>query len=201
MYQRFGKRLIDIVVSAVALVVVSPLIFLVILVLAVVNRGKVFFFQTRPGLNEIPFQIYKFKTMNDACGESGELLSDEQRTTRVGRIIRNCSIDELLQLINVFKGEMSLVGPRPLLMEYLGRYSAAQRRRHEVLPGITGLAQVKGRNALSWRRRFRYDVFYVDRVSFGLDIQILLWTVRKVLLGQGIDVPEGKFLGNYCNSP
>lgn len=187
MYEQLIKRSLDFVLALVALLLLAPLILFVILVVAIANRGPVFFPQERPGRNAVPFTIYKFKTMNDAVDSSGELLPDEERITTVGRLVRKSSFDELLQLLNVLKGDMSLIGPRPLLMRYLPRYTENQARRHEVRPGITGLAQVKGRNALDWRHRFRYDVFYVDHLSFGLDLLILWWTIREVFFARGVE--------------
>jgi sugar transferase EpsL len=154
--------------------------------LLIANRGQIFFFQQRPGLNEVPFHIVKFKTMRDAYDAHGKPLPDEVRLTRAGRWIRSASLDELLQLVNVLKGDMSLVGPRPLLMQYLDRYSPEQARRHLVKPGITGWAQVNGRNAISWETKFALDVEYVDKQSFWLDIQILWKTIWNVLQRKGI---------------
>jgi hypothetical protein len=163
------------------LVVLSPIILTTILFLAIANRGSIFFLQQRPGLNSIPFNIIKFKTMRDAFDKNGNPLPDDVRITKVGKIVRSASIDELLQLINVLKGDMSLVGPRPLLMRYLKLYSPLQARRHEVKPGITGWAQVNGRNAISWEEKFRLDVDYVDNQSFWLDFRILWMTFLKVI--------------------
>ena len=154
--------------------------------MAFANKGSVFFFQQRPGLNSLPFKIIKFKTMRDAYDENGNPLADELRLTKVGKFVRSASIDELLQLINVLKGDMSLVGPRPLLMQYLERYSLVQARRHEVKPGITGWAQVNGRNALSWGEKFKLDVEYVEKVSFSLDLKILWMTFLNVVQRKGI---------------
>jgi lipopolysaccharide/colanic/teichoic acid biosynthesis glycosyltransferase len=152
-----------------------------------VNRGSVFFIQQRPGINSFPFKIIKFKTMRDVFDENGNQLPDELRLTKVGKFVRSASIDELLQLINVLKGDMSLVGPRPLLMQYLNRYSQDQARRHNVKPGITGWAQVNGRNAISWEEKFRLDVEYVDMQSFWLDCKILWMTFLNVIQRKGIN--------------
>lgn len=164
------------------------------------NQGKPFFFQLRPGLNGKIFKIVKFKTMNDKKDAAGNLLSDEQRLTKIGKFVRKTSLDEIPQLLNVIKGEMSLVGPRPLLPEYLSLYDANQARRHEVKPGITGWAQVNGRNAISWQQKFEYDVWYVAHLSLGLDIKILFLTLKKVLVGEGINsqgqVTTEAFKGN-----
>lgn len=164
----------------------SPIILGVMILLAIANKGSVFFLQTRPGLKAKPFKIIKFKTMRDAFDDTGNPLPDEMRLTKVGKWVRSASLDELLQLINVIKGDMSMVGPRPLLMHYLERYSPEQARRHAVRPGITGLAQVNGRNAISWEEKFRLDVEYVDRLSFWLDVKILWMTAFNVLKRKGI---------------
>jgi len=180
--------------------IVSPFLLIAMWVLAISNKGKVWFVQPRPGENEKIFQVIKFKTMNDACNEKGELLPDEARLTWMGNIIRKTSLDELPQLINVLKGDMSIVGPRPLLIEYLPLYNEDQRRRHRVKPGITGWAQVNGRNAISWQQKFNYDVWYVDHLSFGLDLKILFLTMTKVFKAEGISsttsVTMEKFKGN-----
>ncbi len=170
------------------------------ILLATANNGNVLFLQLRPGLYGKPFKIIKFKTMRDAFDDAGNPLPDEIRLTRVGQWVRSASLDELLQLLNVLNGDMSLVGPRPLLMNYLSRYTPEQARRHEVKPGITGWAQVNGRNAISWEEKFRLDVEYVDRISFGLDCKILWMTLIKVIQRKGISadghVTIGKFKGN-----
>jgi lipopolysaccharide/colanic/teichoic acid biosynthesis glycosyltransferase len=157
-----------------------------ILLLAIANKGKIFFIQARPGLYGQAFKIIKFKTMRDAYDANGNPLPDEVRLTKIGNLVRSASLDELLQLINVLKGDMSLVGPRPLLMQYLPRYSPEQARRHEVKPGITGWAQVNGRNAISWEEKFRLDVAYVDKQSYLLDVKILWMTFINVILRKGI---------------
>lgn len=170
------------------------------MLLAFANKGTPFFFQLRPGWRGAPFKVIKFKTMNDARDEKGEWLPDEVRLTRVGKFVRKTSLDEIPQLLNVIKGDMSLIGPRPLLMEYLPLYSKEQYRRHEVRPGITGWAQVNGRNAISWQQKFAYDVWYVDHLSFTLDVKILLSTIQKVFKAEGISsataVTMEKFTGN-----
>lgn len=177
----------DVSASLVLLILLSPLILGVIILLAKTNKGAVFFIQTRPGLKAKPFKIIKFKTMRDAFDDDGNPLPDEIRLTRVGQWVRSTSLDEILQLVNVLKGDMSLVGPRPLLMKYLERYSPEQARRHKVKPGITGLAQVNGRNAISWDEKFRLDVEYVDRISFALDCKIFWLTLFKVVQRKGIN--------------
>lgn len=192
MYQHFIKRIIDFIVALTALTVLSPVILLLWLWLVVENRNSgAFFIQRRPGLHGKIFNIYKFKTMNDKCDSSGNLLPDEQRLTSAGRFIRSTSLDELPQLWNVLCGQMSLVGPRPLLPQYLPLYSAEQSRRHDVLPGITGWAQVNGRNAISWTEKFKLDCYYVDNISFTLDLKILFLTTKKVFIREGIS-QEGR---------
>ena len=163
-----------------------PLFLVCIILLCIANAGKPFFFQRRPGKNEHVFTVIKFKTMNDKKDKAGNLLPDAQRLTAIGKFIRKTSLDELPQLINVIKGDMSLVGPRPLLVEYLPLYNPFEKRRHEVKPGITGWAQVNGRNAISWKQKFEYDVWYVDHLSFGLDMKILLLSFIKVFKAEGI---------------
>jgi undecaprenyl phosphate N,N'-diacetylbacillosamine 1-phosphate transferase len=186
MYRHFIKPLGDFIVSFFLLIIFSPIIIITSLFLLVANKGKVFFFQQRPGLHAHPFNIVKFKTMKDAFDMDNKPLPDELRLTKVGTFIRSTSLDELLQLVNVLKGDMSLVGPRPLLMQYLPRYSAEQARRHNVKPGITGWAQVNGRNAISWEQKFAYDVEYVEKESFYLDIKILWMTIINVIKRKGI---------------
>lgn len=189
-YSSCGKRLLDIFVSFSLLLLTSPILLIVSIVLAFINNGKILFLQKRPGWREQPFYIIKFKTMRDAFDSNGNALPDKDRITKIGSLVRKLSIDELLQLINVIKGEMSLIGPRPLLMKYLPLYSDFQKRRHEVRPGITGWAQVNGRNTLSWQDKFRYDVEYVDNISFGLDIKIFWLTIVKVFKSEGINQSE-----------
>jgi sugar transferase EpsL len=186
LYRRFFKAAIDRIVASAAAVVLSPLIF----ALAIVIRSRlgqpVLFRQTRIGLNEQSFEFLKFRTMTDERDELGELLPDERRLTSLGHFLRSTSLDELPQLWNVIRGEMSLIGPRPLLPQYLPRYSAFQRRRHEVKPGITGWAQIHGRNDISWERRFKLDVWYVENWSFSVDLRILMLTLLKVFKREGI---------------
>ncbi len=200
MYRYLFKSLIDKLVAVVVLIVTLPITFIITILLYFYNDGKPFFFQQRPGLNSKIFSIIKFKTMNDRRDKDGELLPDAARLTPVGRFVRKTSIDEIPQLINILLGDMSLVGPRPLLVEYLPRYSAVQSRRHEVRPGITGLAQVSGRNALSWVQKFEYDVQYVEHLSFWLDVKILWQTALKVVKSEGINSATAatmdKFMGN-----
>jgi undecaprenyl phosphate N,N'-diacetylbacillosamine 1-phosphate transferase len=186
MYKIIIKPLGDFIVAFILLIILSPIIALTAILLLIANKGKVFFFQQRPGLNSRPFKIVKFKTMRDAFDHAGNPLPDELRLTKVGNIVRSSSLDELLQLVNVIKGDMSLVGPRPLLMKYLTRYSSEQAKRHNVKPGITGWAQVNGRNAISWDQKFIYDVEYVNRQTLLLDIKILWMTFINVLQRKGI---------------
>ncbi|MDQ0593052.1 undecaprenyl phosphate N,N'-diacetylbacillosamine 1-phosphate transferase [Chryseobacterium ginsenosidimutans] len=186
MYKNFFKRIVDFAVAFMGLLVVSPLFIAITVWLYFANNGKPFFFQRRPGKNGKIFSIVKFKTMNDKKDASGNLLSDNERLTSVGSFIRKTSLDEIPQLINVIKGDMSLVGPRPLLVQYLPIYNAHQARRHEIRPGITGWAQVNGRNAISWKQKFDFDVWYVDNVSFFVDLKIIFLTVKKVFLKEGI---------------
>lgn len=182
MYRRFFKRFLDIIISFTALVCLSPLLFVVTIWLHFANRGAgAFFLQERPGKNAKIFKIIKYKTMTDERDEDGNLLPDAARLTKVGRFVRSTSIDELPQLINVFKGDMSLIGPRPLLIQYLPLYSPTQARRHEVRPGITGWAQCHGRNAINWQERFALDVWYVDNISLLTDLKIVFITIKKVL--------------------
>lgn len=186
-YRKFFKRPMDFIFSLCAIIVLSP----VLLVIAILVRFKlgspVIFKQKRPGLNEEIFTLYKFRTMIDERDENGELLTDELRLTRFGKFLRSTSLDELPELFNIIKGDMSLVGPRPLLIQYLPLYNEYQSRRHEVRPGLSGWAQINGRNAISWEDKFNFDVEYVDSVSFMLDIKIILLTLKKVLVREGIN--------------
>ncbi|NGF56512.1 sugar transferase [Parapusillimonas sp. SGNA-6] len=186
MYNNFLKRLVDFFAALFGLLLLSPVLIVVTVWLYFANDGKPFFFQQRPGRGGRIFRIVKFKTMNDRKDANGDLLPDAERLTKIGSFVRKTSLDEIPQLINVLKGDMSLIGPRPLLIQYLPLYNAIQRRRHEVRPGITGWAQVNGRNAISWQQKFDYDVWYVDNVSFLLDMKILLLTVKKVFIREGI---------------
>ena len=181
MYKLLFKPLYDFFIALLLLIILFPIIVSTSILLYLANNGKVFFFQQRPGLHSNPFMIIKFKTMRDAFDDNGNPLSDEHRITKVGKIVRSVSLDELLQIINVLKGDMSLVGPRPLLMEYLTRYNKEQAKRHNVKPGITGWAQVSGRNAISWEEKFKYDVEYVEKQSFLLDLKILWMTFINVI--------------------
>ncbi len=187
MYSLFLKRFIDFVIVFCMLAIIWPILLLVGIWLYFANKGTgVFFIQKRPGKNERIFKVIKFKTMTDKRGIDGKLLSDEERLTEIGKFIRSTSIDELPQLFNVLKGDMALIGPRPLLPQYLPLYSKEQARRHEVRPGITGWAQVNGRNAISWNKKFELDVWYVDHCSFLLDLKIIFLTIKKVFVREGI---------------
>jgi lipopolysaccharide/colanic/teichoic acid biosynthesis glycosyltransferase len=187
MYRKFGKRTFDLIFSLGASILLAPLIGVLALLVRVKLGSPIFFSQERPGLGGRPFVLHKFRTMTDARDRRGQLLPDDQRLTRFGNFLRAASLDELPELLNVLKGEMSLVGPRPLLMEYLVRYTPEQARRHEAKPGITGLAQINGRNAITWEDRFKLDVWYVDRVGFLLDLKILFMTFVKTLKREGIN--------------
>ena len=181
MYKKYFKRPLDFLGALFLLIILSPLLLVVTVWLHFANKGAgAFFLQERPGKNARIFKVIKFKTMTDERGPDGNLLPDAQRLTRIGRFVRSTSIDELPQLINVLKGEMSFIGPRPLLIQYLPLYSKEQSKRHKVRPGITGWAQINGRNAISWQQKFEYDVWYVDHISFKLDVKILFLTIKKV---------------------
>lgn len=201
MYVHFVKRLIDFIIVFCTLMIIWPILLLIFIWLHFANKGTgTFFMQERPGKCGKIFKVIKFKTMTDERDENGNLLPDEKRLTKIGKFIRSTSIDELPQLINVLKGDMALIGPRPLLPQYLPLYSEEQARRHEVRPGITGWAQVNGRNAISWTKKFELDVWYVDHCSFLLDMEILFMTIKKVFIREGISsdtsVTMEPFTGN-----
>ena len=187
MYRNFIKPFFDFSLSLTLILILSPVFLLLILLLYFFNQKNVFFFQARPGKDEQVFKIVKFKTMTDQKDESGNLLPDEFRLTKMGKFVRKTSLDELPQLFNVLKGDMSFIGPRPLLVSYLSLYNDEQKKRHLIKPGITGWAQVNGRNTISWEKKFEYDVWYVDHQDFLLDIKILLLTVKKVIKSEGIN--------------
>ena len=187
MYKKYIKRLIDILISLVLLVILFPIILIVTLMLFLQNKGTPFFIQERPGQYEKRFSIIKFKTMSDEKNKQGELLPDNERLTKLGSFVRKTSIDEIPQLLNVLMGDMSLVGPRPLLFKYLPLYSREQKRRHDVKPGITGWAQVNGRNTITWTKKFEFDVYYVNNISFLLDLKIIWRTLGKVLKREGVN--------------
>ncbi|PTX60424.1 lipopolysaccharide/colanic/teichoic acid biosynthesis glycosyltransferase [Kordia periserrulae] len=200
MYRHFLKRVIDFILALIGFILLSPIFFIVLILLMINNQGKPFFFQKRPGKDEKIFQVIKFKTMNDKKGADGELLPDADRLTKVGVFVRKTSLDEIPQLLNVLKGDMSLIGPRPLLPEYLPLYNETQKKRHHVKPGITGWAQVNGRNAISWKKKFEYDVWYVENLSFLLDLKIIFKTIIKVVRSEDINTENQattvKFTGN-----
>ena len=188
MYKSYIKRIFSFLIALLALICIGWLLMIIAFWLYFANKGAgVFFFQERPGKDEKIFKVVKFKTMSDERDENGDLLPDEDRLTKVGKFVRSTSLDELPQLFNVLKGNMALIGPRPLLPEYLPLYSSEQKRRHEVRPGITGWAQVNGRNNISWKKKFEYDVWYVDHLSFRLDVKIILMSIKKVLFREDIN--------------
>ena len=189
MYRQFGKRLFDILFTILALCVFAPIIGVIALFVRVNLGWPIFFSQKRPGLNEKAFTLLKFRTMTVAYDAQGHILSDEERLTSFGRFLRTTSLDELPELFNVLRGEMSIVGPRPLLIKYLGLYTAEQARRHEIKPGITGWAQINGRNAITWEGKFKLDVWYVDHISFWLDVKIIALTLLALLKRKGINQP------------
>lgn len=200
LYRKYLKRFFDFTLSLLLLIFTSPLIIIISIILYITNKGEIFFIQPRPGKNEKIFFIIKFKTMNEKKNENSELLPDDERITRIGKIIRKTSIDELPQLINVLKGDLSLVGPRPLLVDYLPLYNDFQKRRHEVKPGITGWAQINGRNAITWDEKFKLDVYYVENISLNLDLKILLGTLISVLKRSDIYNMEGFTMGKFNGS-
>ncbi|WP_339888136.1 sugar transferase [uncultured Flavobacterium sp.] len=200
MYKTFFKRTLDFTAALIGFILLSPIFVFVMIGLFFANQGKPFFFQSRPGKNERLFNIIKFKTMNDKKDTLGQLLPDSERLTKIGAFVRKTSLDEIPQLLNVIKGDMSLIGPRPLLVQYLPLYNETQKQRHNIRPGITGWAQINGRNAISWSQKFEYDVWYVTNCSFLLDIKILFLTVKKVFISEGIsqdgEVTMEVFKGN-----
>lgn len=196
MYKHFLKRVFDFFIALFAIIILSPVFLVVIILLSIANKGAgVFFTQSRPGLNGKIFKVIKFKSMTDEKDENGVFLPNDQRITKVGKIIRKFSIDELPQLINILKGDMALIGPRPLLVRYLELYTPEQARRHEVRPGLTGWAQVHGRNNITWAEKFKLDVWYVDHCSLWVDIKVIFMTIKSVLLGKDVSVVSGSFDG------
>ena len=187
MYKIFFKPLLDFVLSFLGLIISSPIFLIVFIALLLANKGKVFFLQNRPGKNEGIFKVIKFRTMNDKRDAHGNLLPDVERLTKIGKLVRKTSLDEIPQLINVLLGNMSLIGPRPLLPEYLPLYNDVQKKRHLIKPGITGWAQINGRNAVEWEKKFMFDVWYVENLSFLLDLQIMFLTLKKVLKLEGVN--------------
>jgi len=200
----FFKRGFDLIISVISLIILSPLLLITSLAISIVYGLPILFRQNRPGYQEKPFTIYKFRTMTDKLDDQGDLLPDDKRLKWLGRVLRGTSIDELPELFNVLRGDMSIVGPRPLLMQYLERYNAEQARRHEVLPGITGWAQVNGRNAITWEDKFKYDVWYIDNWSFWLDLKIIGMTIWKAFQREGINQPghisASEFMGSDNHS-
>jgi lipopolysaccharide/colanic/teichoic acid biosynthesis glycosyltransferase len=192
MYRSFFKRILDVLASLMLLILVLPILLVIAILLYIQNNGQPLFFQERPGYQQRPFRIIKFKTMTDARDENGVLLPDRLRITRLGATIRKWSLDELPQLINVVKGDMSLIGPRPLLFKYIPLYTPEQLRRHEVRPGITGWAQVNGRNSISWNEKFSLDIFYVENLSFFLDAKIIVHTIFKVVKREGVNQSDAR---------
>ena len=197
MYQSFTKRVLDFLVAIIGFLILAPIFIIVLIILLIVNNGKPFFLQERPGYKERIFKIIKFKTMNDKKDANGELLTPDKRLTKFGLFIRKRSLDEIPQLINVIKGDMSIVGPRPLLIRYLPRYNNTQKQRHNVRPGITGWAQVNGRNAISWEQKFKLDVYYVNNISCILDLKILFKTVYKVIKKDGIYSTDNEIVPDF----
>ena len=200
MYRDILKPIFDFSLALVMVILLSPVFILLIVFLYLFNQKNVFFFQQRPGKNERVFEIIKFKTMTDERDANGELLPDEFRLTRIGKFVRKTSLDELPQLINVLKGDMSFIGPRPLLVSYLSLYNDTQKRRHMVKPGITGWAQVNGRNAISWEKKLELDVWYVDHISLALDFKIFLLTIKKVIKSEGINTAGQATTKNFEGS-
>ena len=200
-YQNLFKRVIDFILAFLMFVILFPIFLVLFVALSIHHGGSPFFSQARPGLGNKTFQILKFKTMKELVDDRGNLLSDADRITNFGKLVRNSSLDEIPQLINVLRGEMSLVGPRPLLDEYIHLYSNEQARRHEVKPGVTGWAQVNGRNAISWDAKFKYDVWYVDNLSFLLDLRILFQTLFNVILGKGVTQKGHVSMERFNGSP
>jgi sugar transferase EpsL len=204
MHSEIGKRSFDFVFAVCACFCCVPLMFIIALLIRLTNRGEVFYRQIRPGLQGRGFTIYKFRTMTDMRDQYGQLLPDNLRLTHFGKFLRRTSLDELPELFNVLKGDMSIVGPRPLLMRYLGRYTPTQARRHEVKPGITGWAQVNGRNAITWEQKFEHDIWYVDHVSLSLDLKIIALTIWKIMKREGINQPghatAQEFMGTHAKA-
>ena len=197
----FSKRLLDLVITIPGLILISPFLIIISILVLIMHGTPILFIQTRPGYQGKPFNLYKFRTMTNTHDADGNLLPDKHRLTAFGKFLRSLSLDELPELINIVRGEMSLVGPRPLLMQYLPRYTPAQARRHEVLPGITGWAQINGRNTLTWEDKFILDVWYVDQWSFWLDCKILLLTLWKVINREGINQPGQATALEFMGSP
>jgi lipopolysaccharide/colanic/teichoic acid biosynthesis glycosyltransferase len=201
MYAKYIKRILDILLSGCALLVLTPVLPVLTVLGAIMMKGNPFFTQLRPGKDEKIFRLIKFRSMTCETDKQGNLLPDEQRLNSYGKFLRATSLDELPELINIFIGQMSIVGPRPLLVKYLPRYNQEQKRRHDVLPGLTGYAQVNGRNAISWEEKFRLDVWYVDHLSFWLDVKIILQTVGKIFKREGISSESSATMEEFMGSP
>ena len=201
MYPKYIKRMLDFLLSLAALLFLSPVLLVLTVLGAVKMKGNPFFTQLRPGKNEKIFRLIKFRTMTCEKDENGNLLPDEKRLTKYGKFLRSTSLDELPELFNILLGQMSIVGPRPLLVQYLPRYNAVQRRRHAVRPGLTGWAQVNGRNAISWEDKFRLDVEYVDRISFAMDVKIVFATVGKIFKREGISSETSATMEEFMGTP
>jgi lipopolysaccharide/colanic/teichoic acid biosynthesis glycosyltransferase len=202
MYRYFFKRFLDLIIALTGFILLFPVFILVTIILIYSNRGTPFFFQRRPGKNEKIFFVIKFKTMNDRKDGNGKLLPDKERLTPIGKFIRSTSLDEIPQLINVIKGDMSLIGPRPLLESYLGLYNEVHKHRHDIRPGITGWAQVNGRNSLEWSDKFDLDIYYLNKLSFSLDLKIIFLTIQKVFVREGINFSasnQSKYFTGYSN--
>ncbi|KAF0200330.1 MAG: Lipid carrier [Bacteroidetes bacterium] len=200
MYNYLFKRIIDLLLGLIGFILALPFFITLTILLAIANNGHAYFTQERPGKDDKIFRLLKFRTMNNKCDEKGKLLSDRERLTRIGRFVRSTSLDELPQLVNVLKGDMSLIGPRPLLIKYLPLYTKTQARRHEVRPGITGWTQVNGRNSLSWEKKFELDVWYVDNLSFRLDMKILWLTIIKVFKREGINAADATTMNPFTGN-
>ncbi len=200
MYAKFFKRIIDFTLSLIALILLSPILLILIIVTAIAMKGNPFFTQLRPGKDEKIFKLIKFRTMTNEKDENGDLLPDDVRLNKFGKILRSTSLDELPELLNILKGDMSIVGPRPLLVKYLPLYNDEQRRRHNVRPGLTGNAQANGRNALSWEDKFKLDVEYVDNISFAFDVKIIFDTVKAVLKRDGISSESSATMDEFKGS-
>ena len=199
-YSHFFKRFFDLILASIGFIILLPLFLIVWCVLLIKNNGKAFFYQERPGKNERVFRIIKFKTMNDKTDEHGELLPPSDRLTRTGSFVRKYSLDEIPQLLNVIKGDMSLIGPRPLLIRYLPRYNDFQKQRHDIRPGITGWAQVNGRNAISWEQKFEFDVWYVKNMSLLLDVKIIFLTIHTVFKKVGINNANNEIASDFMGT-
>lgn len=197
MYRKYFKRLMDFFLALIAIIIFSPIMIIIAVLVRVKLGSPVLFRQQRPGLNEHIFTMYKFRTMTDQTGPDGDLLPDHIRLTKFGKMLRSSSLDELPELLNILKGDMSIVGPRPLLVKYLSLYNAQQKRRHEVRPGLTGLAQVSGRNSITWEEKFRQDIKYIDSLSIGLDCKVILWTVKKVFAREGINSGDSETMDEF----